>query len=301
MKSVCTALAASFALAVWAQVPIESPRAAGVRYIPYQADAVSVVRVRRGVVTRLVLDKSEVIKHHGTGFAARCDEPNDEWCILVPPDSHQIWVKPKTGATHNNLEVQTSLRDYSIRFEVLPDSASGSAGGDEVYRAIFVYPAKNAPVPLPPVRATVIADVASDVRPLAPPAAKAPVPDPTITALGCAGRYKAVNTNYTRDDKALDFVPLRVFDDGAHTVMVLGDSSPMPAVFAIGDDGGESRANFTVDGNCLAVHQLGRRFVLRLGSAALVVYNEGFAAGAASPRLRTLRESTRTFESRSFE
>jgi type IV secretion system protein VirB9 len=265
------------------EVPIGSPGDPRVRYITYRTDRSVVIRVRRGVATRIILDRTEKIQAHGTGFPSRCSVEADEWCIRAAEGESQVWIKPKSGATHNNLELATDKRDYSIKLEVLPDAPKGEAAADEVFRAIFVYPTQDSPSA---GAAAAIAGADAGAAAASPVAVRAAG---NLAAFGCARPWRVVNTNFSRDDAA-DLAPVRIFDDGARTIFVFGDAAPLPAVFAVGEDHAESRVNFSVDGNCLVVHQLGRQFVLRAGKAVLNVFNDSYVAGASSPNLRALRE-----------
>lgn len=274
--------AALLACAVHAQeTPIPSPGDPRVRYITYRADRSAVIKVRRGVATRIVFEKSEKIRDYGMGFPSQCHVEGDEWCIRIAEGDNQVWIKPRTGATHNNLEIATDKRDYSIKLEVLPDAPKGEAPADEIFRAIFVYPAEGERSAGAPAGVSVSG---SGPAPVAVRAAG------NLATLGCARPYKIANTQFSRENGSADLTPLRIFDDGARTVFLFPDVVALPAVFAVDEEGAESRVNFSVDGNCLVVHQLGRRFVLRAGAASLQVFNDGYAPTAPSPNLRALRE-----------
>lgn len=282
-------VAFSCAPALWktahAEVPLVSPTDVRVRYVPYRADAAVTLKVRRGVVTRVVLDKEEKILVTGAGFPSNCESTTDEWCIRAQKDEYQLWIKPRANATHNNLEVQTDKRDYSLKLEVLPDAERGNAPPDEMFRVMFVYAARPA------------AAERVDTRPADP--RKAPLvarllpitTSPHLAQLGCPKARAIANTRYSREAGNGMIEPLRIFDDGAHTVFVFGDAALIPSVFAIDNNGTETRVNFTMDGNCLAVHQLSPQFVLRAGDDAVKVFNEAFSARAPSPQLQDIRAS----------
>jgi len=280
----------AYAAAIAQEVPIASPGDPRVRYITYRTDRSAVIHVRRGVVTRVVLARDEKIRMHGTGFPSRCAVDTDEWCIRAETGESQVWIKPRTGATHNNLELATDQRDYSIKLEVLPDAPKGEAPADEVFRAIFVYPASE--------RSTeTAADISSRSTGIVASAATADPgavklrPSGNLADLGCRRPWQILNAKYSREQGDGELAPLRVFDDGARTVFVFGDAAPLPVAFALGEDAAESRVNFSVDGNCLVVHQLGKQFVLRAGSASLKVWNEAYSPEKPSMTLRALRDS----------
>lgn len=268
-----------------AEVPLVSPHDVRVRYVPYRADAAVTLKVRRGVVTRVVLDKEEKILVTGAGFPSNCEAATDEWCIRAHKDEYQLWIKPRANATHNNLEIQTDKRDYSLKLEVLPDADHGNAPADEMFRVMFVYAARPAAVDN-------VDTHPSDPR--SPPLVarlQAITSSPQMVKLGCTKVRSIANTRYSRDAGNGMIEPLRIFDDGAHTVFVFGDAALIPSVFAIDNNGTETRVNFTMEGNCLTVHQLSPQFVLRAGEDAVRIFNEAFSARAPSPLLQEIRAS----------
>ncbi len=108
-----------------AEVPAPGDGDQRVRYVTYQKDEVTKVTVRRGVVTRIVLGDDERIVIAGSGFLADCAKQEAEWCIRADVGTNQVWVKPKDQATHNNLEIRTDKRDYSLEFTVVGDDRIG--------------------------------------------------------------------------------------------------------------------------------------------------------------------------------
>lgn len=274
----CTATAMPAASA--ADLPRKSAADARVRYVTYSPDDVVVVNVRRGVVTRIVLEAGERIVQSGTGFAASCERDELEWCIRADRDTSQVWVKPRTGATHNNLELATSLRDYSIRFHVLPDgtTAPKARNADEMYRVIFQYPVRPLPVP-----AALLADPADEGAMAAGP----PLEEAATVAARLAARPVARNGRYSMQvlgGGAL-VAPALVFDDGRFTYFRFPNNREVPAPFVVGADGGETRVNFHVDGDLMVIHRVAPRFVLRLGDAVVGIWNDAYDPdGVAAPR-----------------
>jgi type IV secretion system protein VirB9 len=261
-----------------ADIPRRSTNDARVRYVTYKVDDVVVINVRRGVVTRVILDQDERITSSGSGFAAQCDKDDLEWCIRADRGTNQVWVKPRDRATHTNLELATNKRDYSIRFNVLPDSVAGN--GDEMYRVIFQYPVPS--LPLPPWLAS------GKGAPPGTPGATAPEadPGPTIDEL-LSARPVARNAKYSMEaiqgGKAI--APSLVFDDGRYTYLRFPNNREVPAPFVIGADNTEARVNFHVDGDLMVLHKVAPKIVLRLGSAVVGIWNDAYDAdGIATPR-----------------
>ncbi|MES2899573.1 MAG: TrbG/VirB9 family P-type conjugative transfer protein [Pseudomonadota bacterium] len=257
---------------VAAQVPVPTVHDQRVRYVNYNKDDVTVILVQRGTATRIVLADDEKILRDSsaTGFAADCSRPELEWCIRADAGSNQVLVKPKEGASHNNLELKTDQRDYSFSFTVLPDArqAQGSAGRPRsasaavpMYRVSFRYPALAAAQP-------------------------GAAPDPATERARLAARLatsRPAPRNWHYSVQAAkgshDIVPALVFDDGRFTYFRFPANREIPAIFFISPTGEETRVNSHMNAHDPAiavVERLGRRFVLRLGNAAVGIWNEAF-------------------------
>jgi type IV secretion system protein VirB9 len=265
------ALTLAAASALGAEIPSPSALDTRVRYVDYRADDVTVIVVRRGSVTRIVLAEDENIVAAATGFAADCAKESAEWCIRADVGNNQIWVKPRDGATSNNLELKTDRRDYSFELRLLSDlpaSGSGDAASSPMFRVIFRYPspaktvltALNDPLP-PPSDAEMVNERIVHSKPI------------------------LRNTRYTMQvlKGAEDIAPSLVFDDGRFTYFRFANNREIPTIFAISPGGEEERINFGMEGDLAVVQRMGRRFVLRLGKAVVGVWNEAFDPDGVPP------------------
>lgn len=266
----CVALGLSAVTARAKDEPRRSERDNRIGYVTYDGENVVEIPVALGVVTRVILEAGEKIKILGSGFSSQCKSETDLWCIEAEPGSNQIWVKPMPGATTNNIELSTDRRDYSIRFVRDPRVASK-------YRVHFQYP-----VPMP----------------IAPPfmdASGVPQYD-VFTPERIKQRAEAVeqvmagrmgNAKYSMEagaPGAMDIAPKLAFDDGRFTYFHYPKAKEIPAVFFIGADGQEGRANYNIDGELVVVQRIAREFVLRLGGSAVRVINDGYdSEGVATP------------------
>ena len=265
-----------------ADTPVAGERDARVRYIDYVADQVSVIKVRRGVVTRIMLEQGERIAVAASGFGADCTVDTNEWCIRADVGSNQVWIKPLDGATHNNLELHTDRRDYSMEFRVLPDAPSGRAprarlADEPMFRVIFKYP--RSPVPL----SQALAAVGSQRPAYAPARASTQLPLPAPR-----------NWDYTMQvlPGGADIAPALVFDDGRFTYLQFPGNREIPAVFAVSANGEEGRVNYHMEGDLVVVQRTARKFVLRLGAAVVGVFNESFDADGVPVHGGTTRSHT---------
>lgn len=255
-----------------------------ISYVRYSRDDVTVVPVQRGSVTRIVLGADEKIGRDGsaTGFPSDCGKPELEWCIHADPGTNQVLVKPKDGATHNNLELKTDLRDYSFQLRVLPDASRAraarsksvtSAQSAPMFRVIFTYPEAAPKV----TATTVLARLATATERL-----------PRRTNASQHARPVPRNWNYTMQlaPGSSDIAPTLVFDDGRFTYFRFPANREVPTIFALSPQGEESRVNFHIDAgdsSLLAVQRMGRRFVLRLGASAVGVWNDAFDPNGVPP------------------
>ncbi len=264
------------------------PRLSGedphIGYFTYQSGNVFVVDVERGVATRIVLDPTEQILQAGTGFAADCKKNGLAWCIHADRGTNEIWIKPRRGATYNNLEVQTTKRSYSFRFNVAPRK---HASVEQVmYRVIFQYPITVPPVPprllgQGPARAAVLGRNGASL--IKTELNLLPVPKNTKYSMQAIGGGKLIE-------------PSMAFDDGRFTYFHFPNNESIPAPFVIGPDGQEQTANFHMEkGGWMVIHQIAPRFVLRMGKAVVGIWNDAYDPnGVATPTATTSPYVVRT-------
>ncbi len=288
LKPLAASLAlVAFSLAHGAALPEPGPNDARIRVVPYKANEVTLVRVQRGTVTRIVLEQDEKIEIPVVGLSADCKSENDEWCISAIQGSNQIFVRPRDNATRNNMELHTNKRDYSFAFEVVDEIkiSRGKRADAEVpfFRVVFDYPKPKALA-----EAMTGADRAAAVNALLQRvdiSAARPVPQQVDPDYGMtpAQRLKAEgievrNTNYSKQvlERGEDAEPTMVFDDGRFTYFEFPGAREIPAVFAHGSDGQATRVNWHMNGNFVVVQRTARKFTLRLGDAVVGIFNEAF-------------------------
>ncbi len=292
MEVISKFLAASVMLAAYnvslsAGVPEAGPNDSRIRVIAYKANDVTVIRVQRGTVTRIMLEQDEKIEIPVVGLSSDCKSEIDEWCISAIQGSNQIFVRPRDNASRNNMELHTNKRDYSFAFEIVDEikvSRGKRADADvPFYRVVFDYPKPKT------LRDTMSGDErAAAVNALlrrVDRATERPVPqwvDPDY-GMSPAQRLKAegvevFNTKYTKQvlKHGEDAEPTMVFDDGRFTYFEFPGAREIPAVFAYGSDGEATRVNWHMNGNFVVVQRTARKFTLRLGEAVVGIFNEAF-------------------------
>ena len=259
-----------------AEVPVPGDGDQRVRYVTYQKDEVTKVTVRRGVVTRIVLGEDERIVIAGSGFLADCAKPETEWCIRADVGTNQVWVKPKDHATHNNLEIRTDKRDYSLEFTVVGDDRirpKQNAGqrprrtDEPMYRVIFRHP-------LVPSNPAALTAMQASVHRAKHAREKADLLYERLDSFAPEPR----NWSYSMEvlPGGEDISPTLVFDDGRFTYFLFPPNREIPAIFYFSPLGEETRINFHMEKDLAVVQRMGRRFVLRLGDAVVGIWNEAY-------------------------
>jgi len=259
--------------------PTQDPR---IRIVEYKPNQVIVVKVEKGVVTRVMMEKDERILVAPVGLSSDCKRETDEWCIFA--ENNQIFVRPRDNAKRNNMEVHTNKRDYSLVFEVIEDDNPQKKSREFSYfRVVFDYPApKPTVVSMPDTQRTqIISGLIDRVnqtldKPLSNRVDIAQVMPPEKILKHEATKIR--NTRYTKQvlPKGEDAEPTAVFDDGRFTYFEFPGSREIPAVFAYGSDDQATRVNWHREGNFIVVQRLARKFTLRLGDAVVGVFNEAF-------------------------
>jgi type IV secretion system protein VirB9 len=242
------------------------------------------------VVTRIILASDEQItKPPDSGFPAGCEESANEWCIRADVGQNQITIKPRRGATKNNLEVSTNKRDYSFSL-VKMDGAENAAA--VYYRVVFRY--AMPPFPAMHVQlAAVVEDAEAKARESEERLAKAQEQAKSKAASAYpVHAVRNVRYSFRAEGSALDLLPSLVFDDGRFTYLKFPKAREVPAVFATDASGEEIRIALhperlledpqapqdAVESDYLVVHRLSRKLHLRLGTSVAEIINDHFDA-----------------------
>lgn len=242
------------------------PRVASV---VYAANAVVRVPVQRGMVTLIVLPDDEAISAPpATGKGADCARETDTWCIAAL--ARDVFVKPKSGATTNNMVIVTNRRRHAFELVVQPEAKPAHA----LMRLDVTLP----PPPASPKLAA------------AAPPGPAPLSGPELVANRLRAEPVVRNAEYTVavGNQSEDIVPALVFDNGTHTYLTFPGNRPMPTVFETRADGAEEMVNVRIDSDMLVADRVARRLVLRLGNSVVAVINEAFDADGVPPNKGTL-------------
>jgi len=241
------------------------------RDVLYDGRSIITINVRRGVVTEIDLEPTELIVFAATGYGSDCEAKETEasWCIAAIPGQHVVFVKPRSSAVgQNNLQVVTSNgHSYSFAFALL-----GSSDPREPVYRLAVHLPKPPPPMAPATPTTLLPQIAS------PTAAQ-------LVANRLSAVPKVVNSAYSVavGEGSDDIVPDLIFDDGRFTYLRFTGNREIPAVFQRASDGVESMVNAEMEGDLLRVDRVGRQFYLRMGNQAVRVWNDAFDINGRPP------------------
>lgn len=224
-----------------------------VRQIAYATDAVVRIQAQRGFATHIALDPLEQIQLVAPG-------DRDGWQVVANKGDHDVYLKPQLDAHNSNLEIRTDKRSYSFDLVVLPLKTKFD-NGDEMYRVTFVYPDE--------VAVQTHAEV-----------------DATLVAQRLAKPSEVRNTRYSMQvmPHSDDIAPTAAWDDGRFTWICIPSNRRIPAVFRVADDGTESVVDKHMEGDTIVIHELAKRFVLRLGDEVVGIWNDAYDMDGVPPR-----------------
>lgn len=278
-----------------ATLPTFSQADRRIGFVDYVAHDVVIIPTALGVVTRIILaDDEKIIRPPDSGFPGSCDDPLNEWCIRADVGHNQITIKPRKGATQNNLEVSTDKREYSFALHAMPGAEKSKT---VFFRVVFRYPMPTpslAHVRLPSAdsaqgESTSDASIAVNRDSTAN---TLPVSLPTTAKRQELARPAVRNVNYLvkAQGQAKSILPTVIFDDGRFTYMKFPKAREVPAVFAMDGSGQEVRVAFHsdrllvdphapdagVESDYLVIRRIARSFALRLGELVAEIINDKF-------------------------
>jgi type IV secretion system protein VirB9 len=224
-----------------------------VRQIVYAPDAVVRIDAQRGFATHIALDPHEQIQVVAPG-------DRDGWQVVANRGDHDVYLKPQLAAHNSNLEIRTDKRSYSFDLVVLPLKAK-FGNDEEMYRVTFVYPDEVS------AQTHAEADAALVARRLAQPSL-------------------VRNTRYSMQvmPHSDDIAPVAAWDDGRFTSIRIPANRRIPAIFRVADDGTESVVDKHMENDTIVVHEVAKRFVLRLGDEVVGIWNDAYDMDGVPPR-----------------
>lgn len=264
MTRIPAALAAvlGLALATPASAQETPPSDARVHTVTYAPGEVYRVAGAFRTVTQIVFSPDETIRHAAIG---------DSVAWELAAEGSVLFLKPRERPAATNLLVVTArgaeIRHYA--FELLAREPGGPA---PAWQVRFRYPADDQAAA---ARALAEAAQAAERRLVSLQLRHAALEGPRNLAWSAQG------------DATLQ--PAEVTDNGRFTVLHFAGGQALPALFEVGEDGGERLVPYDVRGEFVVVHGVPRALRLRRGGAVLCLFNDahdprgGADTGAASP------------------
>ena len=217
---------------------------------------------KRGFVTQIDFGRGETIESlGGTSQAAALTGDADGWIVVGRKGDRHLYLKPKSEAYPSNLLVVTNRYNYAFELRILPDESRS----DGVWRLSFRYP--NDGLSSAEVRANQVA-----------------------YALGAPTEKRNLKYRIELIRGNGDILPKKVWDDGRFTYIAMGNNREIPAAFKVDGNDGESTLNLHTEGQLLVIHEVARRFLLRLDRQEVGIWNDAFdpdgmanTTGTASP------------------
>lgn len=206
------------------------------------------ILTKRGFVTQIDFGKGESIESlGGTSQAAALTGDADGWIVVGRKGDRHLYLKPKSETYPSNLLVVTNRYNYAFELRILPDESRS----DGVWRLGFRYP--NDGLSNAEVRANQVA-----------------------YALGSPTEKRNLKYRIDLIRGNGDILPKKVWDDGRFTYIAMGNNREIPAAFKVDGNDGESTVNLHTEGQLLVIHEVARRFLLRLDKQEVGIWNEAF-------------------------
>lgn len=206
------------------------------------------ILTKRGFVTQIDFGKGESIESlGGTSQAAALTGDADGWIVVGRKGDRHLYLKPKSEAYPSNLLVVTNRYNYAFELRILPDESRS----DGVWRLSFKYP--NDGLSNAEVRANQVA-----------------------YALGSPTEKRNLKYRIELIRGNGDILPKKAWDDGRFTYIAMGNNREIPAAFKVDGNDGESTVNLHTEGQLLVIHEVARRFLLRLDKQEVGIWNEAF-------------------------
>ncbi|EGU30988.1 channel protein VirB9 [Vibrio ichthyoenteri ATCC 700023] len=252
-------------------IPYQSARDSNIQYSQYRDDDVVHITAVTGMVTQLIVDKSEKLVHVETGFPDGWRvEKRDNNLFIWPQSakgiesyidyegkevSKEISIQPNPKEWRTNLMVVTDKRNYAFILTL----GTGTRGmRANTYRLTFLYPEEKA-------RQEAQAKAAQ------------------VEKLKREQEIRPKNLNYSMQvgKFSRSIAPKAVYDDGRFTYLTFASNAEIPAIFMVADDGKETLINSHINPvapDTVVIQRIAKTFVLRLDDAVVGVHNMGFGA-----------------------
>ncbi len=247
----CSLLLLGFARARALDGPPHATGDERIRHVIYDPDGVVTIEAVVGVATHIVLEQGETYLTHAFG-------DSKAWDFAVK--ANHCFLKAVATDADSNLTIVTDRRSYHFSLRL-----STATGATPTFELVFQYPDR-------------------DSRRKREDGARRAVEE------GFARRSGSANLDYTMSGD-LDLAPMNAWDDGEFTYFKFPGNRDLPAIYLVDPDGNESIVNRHGTGESseiIVVHRVAQRWVLRLGTRALAIWNEAYDPAGRRNTSRTV-------------
>jgi len=220
-----------------------------IRYVIYDRDEIVVIEAVVGVATHIVLEQGETYLTHAFG-------DGKAWDFAVK--GNHCFVKAVAENPESNLTIVTDRRSYHFSLRLAPASDAPT------YEIVFDYPDSRAKKEREEARRKEVEEA-------------------------FAKKPRATNLEYSMSGD-LDIAPVNAWDDREFTYFKFPGNRDIPAIYMVDVDGTESivdRHGAGAANEIVALHKVAPRWVLRLGTRALAVWNDAYDPGGRRNITRT--------------
>ena len=236
------------------------PRSPRFKTFVYSGEIIT-VHTKVGRMLEIEFGKSETTIDFAMG-------DREAWSVKTV--GNVMFLKPKAVMAETNLRVITNRRKYWFDLVMTEDAQIVPYHIDFKYPAEVLAEPSSSPEEVARRKKSAIEwHLSAAIRAV-------------IARTGPAkvnGRPLNGNYDFIGPDELL---PLSTYDDGEKTYIEFAPNNPMPVVFAVDEDGSESRVNFHVEKDIFVVHRTAKRLVFRRGSIAGCLINGSFRASGAN-------------------
>lgn len=236
--------------------PQSIPKISTIFYDEQTAQEPILVFAKRGFVVQIQFAPTEKIeKCAGGSIDCLITGDYNGWFISGRAGDRSIFVKPNSSAFPTNLNIITNFYSYSFDLQVLSDKTKSEGN----WRIAFTHPQNNSADPR--YEEGVLQDRLSSKQP-----------------------YRR-NTRYTMQkiEGSDEILPSATWDDGVHTYIRISNNRSKPAIFKVLGDNSEQTVNSHMEGDVIVVHETAKRWVMRLGSAVVGIWNDAFDPDGVPP------------------
>lgn len=250
MKRIALAVAMLAAMPAYGQ---SDPR---IREVAFRPGTVYTLRVVPGYVATVVLSPDERIQSVAIGNSSA-------WDVTPSKSGDHLFIRPLGDGSQTNVELVTDSRHYSL---ILKPTFEGDP--EALFQMRFDY--GNRPQPSSPQIASAalgnpgLAGVQGELPPqpdsiMSSMGSGAAVPAAASSALAATATYRILGDRLAR--------PLFVSDDGQRTLFAFDDATPLPAIYAVDEQGQEILVTIRQVPEGWAVDRIWPEYTLRLGKA----------------------------------